>query len=142
VVAAASLASFASARLDSVVGLMLVGSGIEFSNYDPALSIIRQQVDDMAAGHITDDEMEFTREGFLNELRGEEDSPGAIIGRRLERELVGGGLDGPALMEALAGVTRADVERVAGGVELDTVYFLTRKEQETAAAAPSNTEHA
>jgi predicted Zn-dependent peptidase len=135
----ASLAYYAYARLDGMVGLMVVGSGIEFAHFEPALDIIRRQVDDMAAGRITDEEMAFTLEGFVNELRGEEDTPSALIGRQLERELAGGGLSGPELLDALPRVTRADVERVAADVALDTVYFLTRRQE---AAVPTVPEHA
>jgi predicted Zn-dependent peptidase len=123
----ASLAYYAFARLEGTLGLMIVGAGIEFRDRDAALAIIRRQVEDMALGRITPDEMAFTLEAFRNDLRSEEDAPGALIARQLERELLGAGVYGEDLVAALERVTVADVMRVAEPVTLDTIYFLTRK---------------
>jgi predicted Zn-dependent peptidase len=123
----ASLAYYSYARVDGALGMMVIGSGIEFRDFRPALDIIRDQVARMAAGDIDEQEMAFTLEAFLNDLRSEEDSPGALISRQLERQMLGGGLFGQELMESLGRVTVEDVVRVAAPVELDTIYFLTRK---------------
>ncbi|MCL8208566.1 MAG: insulinase family protein [Actinomycetia bacterium] len=122
----ASLAYYAYARLDGALGLMLIGSGIEFAHFRPALAIIEEQVAAMAEGRITEQEMAFTLSSYLNDLRTEEDSPSSLIGRQLERLLVGGGLLPDELAPALERVTVADVTRVAESVALDTIYFLTR----------------
>ncbi len=130
----ASLAYYAYARLDAVLGLMIVGAGIEFDNFDAAVDIINQQVDLMRQGSISDEEMQFTFKGLTNEIRAENDSPGRIIGRQLERVLVGGGPSGPQLIEALSQVTKQDVMRVAEQVRLDATYFLTTDRQGQSAA--------
>ena len=121
----ASLAYYAYARLDAVLGLMMVGAGIEFGDFDAALDIIHQQVELMRQGAISDDEMQFTLSGLTNEIRAENDSPGRIVGRQLERLLVGGGPSGPELIQALSKVTKEDVVRVAQQIRLDATYFLT-----------------
>lgn len=121
----ASLAYYAYARLDSALGLMVIGAGIEFEDFDPALAIIHQQVERMQQGEISDEEMDFTLSALTNEILAEHDSPGQIIAGELERLLLGGGLHGQDLIDALTKVTREDVVRVAQGVRLDTTYFLT-----------------
>lgn len=124
----ASLAYYAYARLDPALALMIIGAGIEFEDYEPARAIIEEQVNVLKMGQISEDEMAFTLKAYQNEILSEEDNPGQLIGRQLEHILVGGGLSGTALMKGLEAVTRDDVVRVAQQVELDTVYFLTRKE--------------
>jgi hypothetical protein len=69
--------------------------------------------------------MAFTLESFTNELKAEDDSPSALIGRELERRLLGGGPTSDELEASLARVTRDDVVRVAGHVNVDLIYFLT-----------------
>ncbi|MCY0879585.1 MAG: pitrilysin family protein [Firmicutes bacterium] len=123
----ASLAYYAYSRLDPAVALMIVGAGIEFSHYEAARQIIEEQVEAMRQGQFTDEEMAFTLKGYVNDILSEEDSPGQLIARQVERQLVGGGLSGQALIDALSRVRREDIERVAQGVHLDTVYFLTNK---------------
>lgn len=123
----ASLAYYAYARVDSALGLMMIGAGIEFSNFRPALDIIRRQLDDMREGHISEEEIAFTLESFTNELKAEADSPSALIGRELERALVGGGPSSDELEEQLARVSRDDMVRIAEQIELDTIYFLTAR---------------
>lgn len=126
----ASLAYYADARLDGALGMMVIGSGIEFKDFEAALEIIEQQVEEMAQGHISEQEMAFTLRALTNELRSEEDAPGALIGHQLERIILGGGITGEALIPALERVTVADVAARAEELTLDTVYFLTAHGEE------------
>lgn len=126
----ANLAYYAYSRIDPALALMIVGAGIEFNDYDAARGIIEEQVKAMRQGQISQDEMEFTRKAYVNEILSEEDNPGQLIGRQLEQLLIGGGLAGPALIEALGQVTPEDVTRVAEQIDLDTVFFLTSEGDE------------
>ncbi|PSR21317.1 MAG: insulinase family protein [Sulfobacillus acidophilus] len=124
----ASLAYYAYSRVDPALGLLMIGAGIEFNDYQACRSIIEDQVAAMRRGDFTDDELAFTLKAYENDILSEEDSPGQLIGRHLEYLLVGGGHQGPDLIAALAQVTRDDVVNVAQAIDLDTVYFLTSKE--------------
>lgn len=126
----ASLAYYAYSRIDPAIALMMIGAGIEFQDYDAARRIIEEQVDAMRAGQISAEEMAFTLKAYQNEILSEEDNPGQLIGRQLEQLLIGGGLSGPELIEALSRVTPDEVAQVAQQVELDTVFFLTSEGDE------------
>ena len=123
----ASLAYYAYARVDAVLGVMHIGAGIEFKDFSEAMRIIEQQVADMAAGHVSEQEMDFTRRGYVTSLKTTEDAPGSLIGMQMQRLLMGGGLLPAELIPALERVTVQDIRRVAETVALDTVYFLTAK---------------
>lgn len=133
----ASLAYYAYARLDAAIGSMLVGAGIEFDDFDPAVRIIGEQLDAMAQGDISDQEWEFTLRAFENDILSEEDSASQMIGRQLEHTLMGGGLSGSGLIQALRAVTVDQVTAVAKMVSLDTVFFLTQSEDGDAAGKES-----
>ncbi|MCY0863970.1 MAG: pitrilysin family protein [Sulfobacillus sp.] len=124
----ASLAYYAYSRIDPALALMVVGAGIEFTHYQAARDIIEAQLEAMRQGDFTEEEMAFTVKAFENDILSEEDSPGQLMARRLEHLLIGGGLSGIPLIEALKRVTRDDIVRVAQDITLDTVYFLTAKE--------------
>ncbi|MDA8194377.1 MAG: pitrilysin family protein [Thermaerobacter sp.] len=120
-----SLAYYAFARLDAPLALMVIGAGIEFDDYSAVRRIIDQQLEAMQAGAISAEEMAFTLKAFCNDILSEEDSPSQIVGRQLEHVLVGNGMTGRRLMQALERVTISDIQAVAEKIRLDTVHFLT-----------------
>ncbi|HEY8416685.1 MAG TPA: pitrilysin family protein [Limnochordales bacterium] len=120
----ASLAYFASSQLEATKGVVTVTAGIAVDKYEQALAIIREQVAALAAGDISDQELENTRKGLINGMLSGRDSPGRIIGGRLVGLINNRVRPVPELIEDVRRVTREDVVRVAAGVRLDTVYFL------------------
>ena len=84
----------------------------------------------MRGGDFTAEELENARQAMASELLSLTDSPGALEDFYLSQTL--DGLDyGPAeLAELCRTVTREDVLAVAGGIELDAVYFLCAGEEE------------
>lgn len=121
----ASLAYYAYARVDAALALMVIGAGIEFNDYEATRKIIDQQLQAMRQGDISDQEMQFTLKAFTNDILSEEDTASQLIGRQLETVLLGGGLHGAQLIDALSAVSVADIQRVAANIQLDTAYFLT-----------------
>lgn len=126
----ASLAYYAYSRIDPALAIMTIGAGIEFTDYEAARRIIDEQVEAMAKGQFSGDEMAYTLKAYTNDILSEGDNASQLIGRRLEEQLIGAGWWGPRLIEALQKVRRDDVMRVAEQVALDTVFFLTAQKQE------------
>ena len=119
-----SLCYYASSFIDRLKGVMFVSSGIEFENLDAAKDEILAQLDAVRSGDFTDEELNSARRAVSSELLSMTDSPGALEDFYLTQILLG--LDyGPAELSLLCGeVTREDMLSVAGGIELDAVYFL------------------
>ena len=119
-----SLCYYASSGCDTLKGVMLVSSGIEFDKLEEAKSEILAQLDAVRGGDFTEDELEAARKSVASDLRAATDSPGALENFYLAQTLKG--LDyGPLeLAELCENVSRQDVIAVAAGIELDTVYFL------------------
>lgn len=119
-----SLAYYASSRLESHKGLLMVMSGVEFTNYEKAVSIIKAQMEAMKNGDFSEGEIEQTKAVIRNQLLETIDtSRGAVevmyhnVVARKERKLE----DWIAGLEA---VTKEDIVNVAKKIELDTIYFL------------------
>lgn len=122
----ASLAYFAGSRLDATKGIIIAYAGIDPAKYQQARDIMERQAADIAAGRISDEEMNATRKALIHGLRSAADSAGSLIDHQL-LDVVNGcrrGLE--ATVRALEAVTREQVVEVAGRVAADTVYFLTR----------------
>ncbi|WP_129721302.1 EF-P 5-aminopentanol modification-associated protein YfmF [Xylanivirga thermophila] len=123
----ASLAYYAFARLESLKGLMLVGSGIEMDKYNATLDIILKQVEEMKNGNISQMELDSAKNAIITSIKGIQDQPGQLIDYYLrnivgERDIL---LD--EYIENIQEVTIENVVDVSKRVKLDTVYFLTGK---------------
>jgi predicted Zn-dependent peptidase len=123
-----SLAYYAFARLEKYKGLMLIGSGIDQKQYQQALEIIMEQVNDMEKGNITD--MEFTAaiNAITTSLRGAKDEPGQLVDYYLGNTVTGASYSLDDLIEEIMKVKLEEVVEVAKRVKVDTVYLLSPKE--------------
>jgi predicted Zn-dependent peptidase len=122
----ASLAYYANSRLEATKSAGFITAGIEFTDLDRAIGIIRQQIQDLQAGAISDAEFNNTQSALRHAIRVSEDSPGARILTHLERSMYGKSDDPEVRMAELARVTPEDCVAAARRIQVDTVYFLDR----------------
>ena len=122
----AGLAYATSSSVDHSKGLLFVTAGIDPAKYEKCVAVIKEQLADMAAGKITDDEWDKTRRMIVDRVRSREDSPSGKIGAFLEMSLNGKPMTGEEVIEGVGKVTREEVVRVAKKVRPDTLFFLTR----------------
>lgn len=126
----ASIAYYIFSRIEKTKGLMLIASGIDFINYEKALDIINQQLDDIRNGKISDYEFDSTVKLIVNSLKESADSPAAIISLYLDGIINNIKETTDDMIQKVENVTKEDVINVAQKIQLDTVYFLNRKRKE------------
>lgn len=124
----ASLAYYVFSRLERHKGIMFIASGIEVENYQKALEIIQHQVDAMARGDITADEIENTRRGLISQLRVQEDNPNQLIAFYVDSDMGGRNHTLEEVINQIGKVTREEIVEAARKVKLDTIYFLRGEE--------------
>lgn len=124
-----SLCYYAGSALESVKGILVVSSGVEFDRMDEALEEIAAQLKAVQAGDFTPEELEAARESMVSVYESALDSRAQLEQFWLTAAVTG--VDAPPEeMAARLGRVRAqDVIRVARGVELDTVYRLLGREE-------------
>ncbi|MED4728094.1 pitrilysin family protein [Aneurinibacillus migulanus] len=125
----ASLAYYAVSQLETQKGLCMIMSGIETANYEQALTIIKEQLDMMRRGEITDVELNQTKAMLTNQLRETRDSAAAIASMDYNGRLSGRRRSLEEILDGISRTTKEDVARVAQKVEIDTIYFLRGKEE-------------
>lgn len=120
----ASLAYYASSRLESHKGILYIQSGIEIKNFEKAVTIIKEQMDEMRQGKISDQELEQTKATLSNQFREQQDRAYEIIQSNYHSVL--SGMDRPLeqVLQEIAQVSKEDVQQVAQKIQLDTIYFL------------------
>ncbi|WP_379151505.1 EF-P 5-aminopentanol modification-associated protein YfmF [Paenibacillus sp. sgz5001063] len=124
-----SLAYYASSRYDGHKGIGTIQSGIETQNYAKAVDIIRKQLDELKAGNISDLELSQTKAMIRNLLSEIQDSAFEMISFDFNRQLSGKDRSAQELMDQVDHTGTEDVKAAAGTFELDTIYFLTGKEE-------------
>lgn len=120
-----SLCYFASSILEWHKGLMIVSSGIEFSKYQLAYDEILAQLEAVRTGDFTEEELESARKDVVTTLKTVGDSQTRLENYSLDDAITEIGLSPDDLAALAASVKREDVLKIAAGVRLDTVYFLT-----------------
>lgn len=123
----ASLCYYVFSRIDRFKSVMIISSGIEIENYEKALSLILQQIEDIKNGKIDDVEYESAINYYKTALMAIYDSPRDLLSFYLNQALVGQIIEPKEVFDKLKNVSIEDIKRIAGGFELDTVYFLKNR---------------
>ncbi len=119
-----SLCYYASSIIDLRKGLLLVSSGIQEQNYEPAKSEIFAQLEAVRGGDFTDSDLNTAKAGVASDMRSIPDSQSALESFYLSQAVVG--MDySPLDMAALVSeVTPERVIAIAKSVECDQIYLL------------------
>lgn len=123
-----SLAYYASSRIESHKGLLIIFSGIESTNYQQARDIIELQMKAMKEGDFTKSEMEETKELIISEIQETLDHPQGIIELLYQQVIAQKEISPAQFIENIQKVTKEEIVKVAKKIDLDTVYLLTNKE--------------
>ena len=120
-----SLAYYANTVLYFSKGIMTARSGIEPEKYEQVKSEILKQLDDVAQGNITDEEMDNAISHLVNIYSSLEDSPETTVSVITGWIVEGETRTPQQIVEGIKQVTKEQVVDFAKDVKLDTVYFLT-----------------
>jgi predicted Zn-dependent peptidase len=126
----ASLAYYAVSRLESHKGILMMMSGIDVNNFERAVSIIREQLEQMRQGQITDGEMSQTKATLSNQFRELLDSAKMMVDFAYNGVLSGRKRPLQELLKQIDAVTVEDVKRVAEKIAIDTIYLLRDRKGE------------
>jgi predicted Zn-dependent peptidase len=120
----AGLAYYASSYLEPSKGLMIVQTGINPENFDKAVAIIKEQLDDIGQGHISESEFKSALNVLQERLTVIEDSANGLIGYFSELFMNSRQESLADLRNKLQQVTPEAVAGIARRIKLDTIYFL------------------
>ncbi len=130
-----SLCYYCAARFDQVTSTMMVDIGVERENQPQAKAAILEQLEAIARGDFTDEELESARRSYINTLRSVPDSLSGLESWYLLQIILNANTTPEEEAADIARVTREDVIAAARKVTLDTVYFLASREGEKEDAA-------
>ena len=120
----ASLAYTASSSYYRFKNNIFINCGIEIGNYDKALEIIKQQIENMKKGDFTEEEVENAKQGIVAAIKSIDDEQDTEIMYFFGQELSKNKMDIDEYMDRVSKVSKQDVVDVANKVSVNTVYFL------------------
>ena len=115
---------YCSARINLLTGILLVDCGLEQKNRRSLQDAILAEIADLAAGHITADELEHIKLAFHSSLCSMGDSLARLEGWYLSGLLQGETVTPQQDWEEIRSITREEVAAAAAALTLDTVFFL------------------
>lgn len=124
----ASLAYYASSRLESHKGLMIVMSGIEQANYKQAVDIINEQFAAMQQGEFSEDDLQQTKAVVKNQLLETIDVTRGLVEILYHNVIANQTITLDEWLKKTEAITKEEVVAVAKKIQVDTIYFLTGKE--------------
>ncbi len=119
-----SLCYYCSSTIDRFKNVMFVSSGVEASKYEEARKEIEAQLEAVATGDFTEEELENARVYLIDSLRGFSDSEGALASLMISGTLRGELKTPEEEIAEIQKVRRETIMAIAREIRLDTVYFL------------------
>jgi len=120
----ASLAYTARSNYIRQKNNIYIRCGIEIENYEKALKIIKEQLEDMKNGNFTDEEIENAKKYMISGIKTVKDEQDSEITYYLGQELSGTFKSFDEYSEKIEQVTREQIQEIANKIQINTIYFL------------------
>lgn len=121
-----SLAYYVYSRTSKSDHLLLISSGIEASNFNQTVQLIKDLMKDMEKGNFTTKDMEKAITFFTASLEQLEDNQYQILQNYVSMQMLG--LDSiEERKKKIREVTKEDIMRVAKCIKMDAIYLLEGK---------------
>ena len=120
----ASLAYSASSSYYKLKNNIFINCGIEIPNFEKALKIIREQIDDMKNGKFTDENIENAKRVLISEIDSIDDEQDTEITYVFSQELSFHEMDLEKYKKKILNVTKEDIINIANKISINTIYFL------------------
>lgn len=120
----ANLAYIASSSYLRYKSNIFIKCGIEIDNYEKALNIIKEQLEDMKNGNFTDKDIENSKKGILAGIKTIDDEQDTQITFFFGHEVTGQKTTIDEYSEKIKRVSKQDIINIANLVNINTIYFL------------------
>ena len=124
----ASLAYTVASRYLKQKNAIIIRAGIELSNYDKTIEIIKKQLDDMKNGNITDDEFRSAKQLMLSTIKLIPEIQEDMLWFTFMQCITNENLTVEQYYKNIEQVTKEQVIEEAKNVSIDTIYFLKNYE--------------
>ena len=120
----ASLAYTANSSYIRMKNTICINCGIEFTNYEKAVEIIKTQLEEMKNGNFSEEDVENAKRGYIAAIKSIEDEQDTEIMYYFGQEFTNIKLDIKGYEDRISKVKKEDIVEMAKIVKINTIYFL------------------
>lgn len=120
----ASLAYTCSSNYIKRKQIILIRAGIEIQNYEKALEIIKEQLEEIKQGQFTQEDIQSAKNLIYATINNIEEEQDTEISYYFGQELAQNNVTVQEYKEKVEQVTREEIIEVANQIKINTIYFL------------------
>lgn len=105
---------------------IIIRSGIESANYDKAIQIIKQQIEDMKNGKFTQDDISNAKQLIIASFKSMQDEQDSAISYYFGKEMEQENMDITTYIKQIDNVTKEQIIQIANKITINTIYFLSK----------------
>ena len=121
-----SLAYYASSRYIRRKNAIIIRTGIELANYDKAVKVIKEQLEEMKKGNISDYELTSAKTLILASLKLIPESQEDIMAFDFDQDVFNENLTFEQYYKKIENITLNEIIDVANQVRINTIYYLEK----------------
>lgn len=103
---------------------IIVKAGIEIENYEKALKLIKNEIEDMKKGNFDEEDVEQAKQFITYGINAIVEDQETGVNYYISQELSGSIVSPKEYSEKISKVSKEDIVRVAQNIRINTVYFL------------------
>lgn len=103
---------------------IFINCGIEISNYEKALELIKQQIEDMKKGDFEEQDVQDAKMGIISAIKTIPDEQDTGITYYFGQELSKNKVTIDEYIKRIEKITKQDIINIANNVNINTIYFL------------------
>ena len=120
----ASLAYTAGSGYLKAKSIIIIRCGIEIKNYEKAVSIIKDQLQQMLTGDFTEEEIQNAKKGIIATIKTIEDEQDTEVSYYFGQELSNQKVSVKEYIEKIEKVNKKNIIDIANKITINTIYFL------------------
>lgn len=103
---------------------IFINCGIDIPNYEKALELIREQIEDMKKGDFTEEEIQNAKKGMIATIKTIEDEQDTEVSYYFGQELSNQKVSVKEYIERIEKVNKKNIIDIANKITINTIYFL------------------
>ena len=119
-----SLAYTASSSYIRQKGNIFVKCGIEIDNYEKALKIIKEQIEDMKKGKFTEEDIKQAKVNIVSTIKFIPEEQDTELLYYFSQELSGYQMNSEEYINKVNSITKEQIVELANRIQINTIYFL------------------
>ena len=103
---------------------IFIRCGIEIDNYEKALNIIKEQLEDMKSGNFSEDDINNAKKYIISAVNSVDEEQDTEITYYLGQELAASECTLEQYKENIENINKEEIQDLANRTQINTIYFL------------------